>query len=260
MVKLLVLGDIVGRPGRSLVIENLKGLRESLNLDLILANGENAAAGAGITGKIVKTLSEAGIDGITLGDHTWDQKNFENEIDALTTVCRPANFPATAPGRDRLIIESNGIRVGIFTVLGRNFMGPKVACPFETADRLIEEMADQTDVVLVEIHAEATSEKIAMGWHLDGRVACVFGTHTHVPTADAELLPMKTAYISDLGMSGPYDGVLGREKEAILARFLDGMPRRCAVAAGNVKLSGIVLELDETTGLANSIDPFSFKE
>jgi 2',3'-cyclic-nucleotide 2'-phosphodiesterase len=254
MIKILVLGDIVGRPGRNLVIERLPEITAVNKVDLVVANGENAAAGAGITGKIVQQLTAGGVHGLTLGDHAWDQRIFFGEIDSLESICRPANYPPGVPGRDRLIIDTGSTRVGVFTVLGRNFMGPKVDCPFRTADRLIDELTKEVDLILVEIHAEATSEKIALGWHLDGRVAMVFGTHTHVPTADAEVLPKGTAYITDLGMSGPYRGVLGRETESVVQRFIDGLPRRFPVAEDDVRLSGVVLECDERTGQSISIE------
>ena len=253
-MKILVLGDIVGRPGRTLLLDRLPSIRSELGLDLVVANGENAAAGAGITGKIARQLADGGVDGLTLGDHTWDQKIFLGEIDELDAICRPANFPDGVPGRDRLILEEGSKRVGVFTVLGRNFMGPKVDCPFRTADRIIGELESEVDLILVEIHAEATSEKVALGWHLDGRVALVFGTHTHVPTADAEVLPNGTAYISDLGMSGPYRGVIGRDIESVVNRFLDGIPRRFPVAEDDVRLSGIVMDWDEVSGRAASIE------
>lgn len=253
MIKFLVLGDVVGRPGRNLLVEQLPQLRSRLEIDCVVANGENAAAGAGITGKIVRQLHEGGVDGLTLGDHAWDQKIFLGEIDECEGICRPANFAPEVPGKDRLILQAGTQRVGVFTVLGRNFMGPKVDCPFRTAERLIDELSLEVDVIIAEIHAEATSEKIAFGWHFDGRVAVVYGTHTHVPTADAEILPNGTAYISDLGMSGPYNGVLGREKEAVIKRFLDGIPCRFPVAEGDVRLSGIAVEWDEITQKALSI-------
>lgn len=253
MIKILVLGDIVGRPGRNLLLERLPDIRSELGLDLVVANGENSAAGAGITGKITKQLCDGGVDGLTLGDHTWDQKIFLGEIDDLKQICRPANFPEDVPGRDRLILDVGSKRVGLFTVLGRNFMGPKVDCPFRTSDRLISELESEVDLILVEIHAEATSEKVALGWHLDGRVALVFGTHTHVPTADAEVLPKGTAYISDLGMSGPYRGVIGRDTDSVIGRFLDGIPRRFPVAEEDVRLSGILFEYDEGSGKAVSV-------
>ena len=213
-MKILILGDIVGRPGRKFLNDQLAEYKKANQIDLIIANAENAAGGAGITAKTANEILSAGVDAITLGDHVWDQMNFNNEIDALERVCRPANLPDSNPGRDRLILSINEFRIGIFTVLGRTFMGPKVNCPFRTASQLVEEMKDETDAIIVEIHAETTSEKEAMGWHLDGKVSVVFGTHTHVPTADGRILKGGTAYQTDLGMTGPRESVLGREIEA----------------------------------------------
>ena len=254
-MKILVLGDVVGRPGRNFLTQRLQGVRSELSVDLVIANGENAAGGAGITAKTAEELKRAGVDAVTLGDHVWDQKNFNNEIDQLPYVCRPANLPDSNPGRDHLIVELEGSRVGIFTVLGRSFMEPKVACPFATATRMIEELNAKTDSLIVEIHAEATSEKEAMGWHLDGKATLVFGTHTHVPTADGRILKQGTAYQSDLGMTGPRESVLGREIDACLGRFLDGMPRKCSVAEGDVGLQGCMLETEES----NALLPRSFE-
>ena len=177
-MKILILGDIVGRPGRKFLNDQLAEYKKANQIDLIIANGENAAGGAGITAKTANEILSAGVDAITLGDHVWDQMNFNNEIDALERVCRPANLPDSNPGRDRLILSINEFRIGIFTVLGRTFMGPKVNCPFRTASQLIEEMKDETDAIIVEIHAETTSEKEAMGWHLDGKVSVVLA---HIP-------------------------------------------------------------------------------
>ncbi len=256
MTKILVLGDIVGRPGRQLVMQKASEWVRLGRYDFVVANGENAAGGAGITGKIVRELIHAGIDGLTLGDHCWDQKIFLGEVDELEGVCRPANLPAAAPGKDRLIIEKNQIKLGIFTVLGRNFMGPKVDCPFLTADRLLEELTTEVDFILVEVHAEATSEKIALGWHLDGRATLVYGSHTHVATADARLLPNGTAYITDLGMSGPHEGVLGRMTQPVIDRFIDGIPRRFPVAKSDVRLCGVELELAEPGQAALAVRNF----
>lgn len=250
MAKLLFLGDIVGRPGRNLVIERLASLRAELGADLVVANGENAAGGSGITAKIAGALLAAGIDAITLGDHVWDQKNFENEIGELDRVCRPANLPEENPGRTHLIIEKDGFRLGLFTVLGRNYMGMRAECPFKSADLMLKQIKDDCDAVLVEAHMEATSEKIAFGWHLDGRVAAVVGTHTHVPTADGRVLPGGTAYLTDAGMCGPRASVLGREVESVVASFLDGRKRRFAVAEGDVRLCGCLVEIDPASGLA----------
>jgi len=241
-MKILVLGDIVGRPGRTFLTDYLAEYRQKEKIDFCIANGENAAGGAGITAKTAREIQKAGVDAITLGDHVWDQKNFNNEIDDLDFVCRPANLPVSNPGRYFLLLEVNGLRLGLFTVLGRTFMGPKVACPFEVSQNLVKQLAEKTDLLISEIHAETTSEKESMGWHLDGKVSFVFGTHTHVPTADGRLLPKGTAYQTDLGMTGPRESVLGREVDACLGRFLDGMPRRCPVAEGDVGMQGCVLE------------------
>jgi metallophosphoesterase (TIGR00282 family) len=238
----LFIGDIVGKPGREIVSALLPKLRVSRRLDFIVANGENAAAGAGITGSLCKLLLDSGVDVITLGDHVWDQKGFENEMGGLDRVCRPANLPAACPGRDHVIVEKNGFRLLVFTVLGRSFMGMKAECPFLCADAMLQKLAGKYDGVLVEIHAEATSEKQALGWHLDGRVTAVLGTHTHVATADASLLRQQTAFMCDVGMTGPHESVLGREIAPVVGRFLDGLPRRFEVATGDVRLSATQVE------------------
>ena len=254
MLKLLFLGDIVGRPGREIVAEKLPRLRTERGIDFVIANAENAAAGAGITGAIAKSLLESGIDAITLGDHVWDQRGFENEIIEIDRVCRPANLPSLCPGWDHLIIEARGFRVAVFTVLGRSFMGMKADCPFQTADRMLDQLRAQADAIIVEIHAEATSEKQALGWHLDGRVTAVLGTHTHVPTADARVLPKGTAFMCDLGMTGPYASVLGREVKPVVQRFIDGMPRRFDVATEDVRMSGALIEISASMAKAETIE------
>jgi 2',3'-cyclic-nucleotide 2'-phosphodiesterase len=259
-VRILVLGDVVGRPGRTFLKSHLDDIRKHLSADLVFANGENAAGGAGITAKTAEEIRKAGVDAITLGDHVWDQMNFDREIDQLDFVCRPANLPASNPGREHLILNCGGARVGLFTVLGRTFMGPKVACPFDTADRLIDQVKSETDAIVVEIHAETTSEKEAIGWFLDGRVNLVFGTHTHVPTADGRILKGGTAYQSDLGMTGPRDSVLGREIEPCIGRFVDGLPRKCPVAQGDVGTQGCILELDTDSGTTRSFERVEIRE
>lgn len=252
MPKILFLGDIVGRPGRNFVIERLASLRAELGADIVIANAENSAGGAGITKKIADELIAAGVDAITLGDHVWDQKNFENEIDQLERVCRPANLPEQNPGRTHLIVEKDGFRLGILTVLGRNYLTLKSSCPFRAADALLAELDTQCDAFFVEAHMEATSEKIALGWHLDGRAAAVVGTHTHVPTADGRVLPGGTAYLTDAGMCGPYASVLGRDVGHVVATFLDGMKRRFPVAEEDVRIAGCLIEVDAKTGLSLS--------
>ena len=260
-MRILVLGDVVGRPGRKFVSDHLKTFIANKNISLCIANGENAAGGAGITAKTAHELNSAGIDGITLGDHVWDQKNFENEIGELDFVCRPANLPESNPGRDYLICETEELKVGVFTVLGRSFMGPKVDCPFSTADRLVCELKEQADLIVCEIHAETTSEKESIGWYLDGRVSLVFGTHTHVPTADGRVLKKGTAYQTDLGMTGPRESVLGRDIDACLGRFLDGMPRKCPVAENDVGMQGCILEVnDKSDFFPASIERVDYRE
>ena len=254
MLKLLFIGDIVGRPGRDLVMERVPRLRQELALDFVIANAENVAAGAGITGKLAKSILESGVDAITLGDHVWDQRGWETEIATMDQVCRPANLPKSNPGWDHVIIEKRGFRVAMFTVLGRTFMGLKADCPFLCADRMIEQLRSQADAIVVEIHAEATSEKIALGWHLDGRVTAVLGTHTHVPTADARVLPKGTAFMCDVGMTGPYAGVLGREVAPVVAKFIDGMPRRFEVATEDVRISGALIEISPSMARAEKIE------
>jgi metallophosphoesterase (TIGR00282 family) len=252
-MRLLFIGDIVGKPGREAVAALVPGLRAGRSLDFVIANGENAAAGAGITGAIARSLLEAGVDAITLGDHVWDQKGWEGEIGGLDRVCRPANLPAACPGRDHVILAKNGCRLLVFTVLGRSYVGMKAECPFLCADAMLQKLAGQFDAALVEIHAEATSEKQALGWHLDGRATAVLGTHTHVATADASLLRKRTAFMCDVGMTGPHESVLGREIEPVVGRFLDGMPRRFEVATGDVRLSAAQVDFD-AAGRAEKIE------
>ena len=254
MFKLLFIGDIVGSPGRSFVLERLPEIRKELEVDVVVANAENSAGGAGLSGRIAQQLQEGGVDAITLGDHVWDQRGFDVEIAELEWVCRPANLPENCPGRRYLVIERGGVRIGVFTVLGRQFLTTLSACPFSSSDRILSELKSETDAVLTEIHAEATSEKIALGWYLDGRTTAVVGTHTHVPTADATILPRGTGYLTDAGMTGPYHSVLGRDVQPVVARYLDGMPRKFTIAEGDVRLSGAVVTIDRASGLCRGIE------
>jgi len=260
MIKLLFIGDIVGRPGRDIVCDRIPRLRVELGLDFVIANGENAAAGAGLTEAVAKTLLDCGVDVLTLGDHIWDQKGFETEIGRMERVCRPANLPAACPGRDHVILERRGVRLAVFTVLGRQYVNLKADCPFLTSERLVQGLAGKADAVFVEIHAEATSEKQALGWYLDGRVAAVVGTHTHVPTADASILPKGTAFQCDAGMTGPYASVLGRLIEPVVGKFLDGMPRRFPVAEGDVRLSGVLVDYDPATRRAQRCELLTIRK
>lgn len=239
-----MIGDIVGKPGREAVRHALSQWKSERSWDLILANGENAAGGNGLSAVLAQELRGHGVQGITLGDHVWDQRGFEIEINQLDFVCRPANLPPGTPGKTHLIFDlPGGARLAILTVLGRTFMAP-AECPFRTARELLEDLRSQGCQVIVEIHAEATSEKIALGHYLDGLALAVVGSHTHVPTADAGLLPRGTGFICDLGMTGPYESVLGREIAPVVARFLDRMPRRFPVAGGDVRFSGVEIEWD----------------
>jgi hypothetical protein len=255
-VNLLFVGDIVGRPGRDIVAAQVPLLRAEVPVDFVVANAENAAAGAGLTGALARQVLESGVDVITLGDHVWDQKGFEAEIGGFDRVCRPANLPVACPGHTHVIVERGGFRLLVFTVLGRSFMGPKVDCPFLAADALLRDLAGRYDGALVEIHAEATSEKQGLGRHLAGRATAVLGTHTHVATADAEIFPGGTAFMCDVGMTGPHESVLGREIAPVIARFLDGMPRRLEVATGDNRLNGAIVEFG-SDGKAQSIKPLT---
>ncbi len=254
-MKIAFLGDIVGRPGRNFVMTKLRDLRRDYELDFIVANGENAAGGAGINSRIATSLRNSGINGITLGDHLWDERGFEQEIDKLDWLCRPANLPESNPGQTSLMLDNEGLKLGVVTVLGRQFMRTNANCPFQCARHYIEKLkSDGAQAVLVEIHAEASSEKIAMGWYLDGLASLVVGTHTHVATSDQRVLPRGTAYLSDAGMCGPHQSVLGRDIEPVLGRFLDGMPRRFTVATEDVAINGCIVDVDESNGLARGIE------
>src|SRR5437868_10962979 len=259
MVRILFIGDIFGRPGRTIVRERLPELVSSKNVDLVLANGENAAAGFGITPPIAQELIALGIEVLTTGNHVWDKKEIIEFFDRANSnhdglarrVLRPANYPAGTPGVGLFEgVSKAGVPYAVINLQGRVFM-PSNDDPFRTADALLKQV--KAKVVFVDIHAEATSEKIAMGWYLDGRVTAVIGTHTHVPTADERVLPKGTAYQTDVGMTGPYDSVIGVKKEQIMARFLNNMPVRFEAATGDVRLSGVVVDCDETTGHARTI-------
>lgn len=255
MKKILFLGDLVGAPGRELLYKKAQSLKAELEADFLIVNGENAAAGSGINERIVHEMLKSGVDAVTLGDHTWDQKGFATDLPRLENICRPANYYDGVPGADHLILEApDGFRLLVFTVLGQTFMRGKTNCPFAAADAMLEKLAGSYDAAFVEVHGEVTSEKIAMGWHLDGRAAAVVGTHTHVATADNRVLPAGTAYQTDAGMCGAHDGVIGRDKEAVIHAFLDGLPRRFEIATGDVRLCGSLITYDETQSRAVAIE------
>jgi metallophosphoesterase (TIGR00282 family) len=248
-MRVLFIGDIVGQPGRRALAALLPGLRSELLVDVIIANGENAAAGRGLTIKTAKEMFSAGVDIISSGNHIWDQREFVEELDSEKPILRPANYPPGSPGRG--IVRCKGLTV--LNLQGRTFMA-NIDCPFRTADAILSEPVEHP--VIVDMHAEATSEKMAMGWYLDGRVAAVLGTHTHVPTADARILPDGTAYVSDAGMTGARDSVLGFEIAASQRLFLSGLPTRLPVADNceTVVLNGVLVEIDERSGRATHIE------
>jgi len=259
-MNILFIGDIVGRPGRDLVHRGLRGLVEHYGIDLVIANAENSANGFGITRDIGHTLLEWGVDVMTSGNHIWDKKEVLEYIVTEPRLLRPANYPAGVPGRGSYVAQTgDGRAIGVINLMGRVFMVP-IDDPFAGALREIEAIRHRTRIIFVDMHAEATSEKIAMGWHLDGKVTAVIGTHTHVQTADDRILPNGTAYLTDAGMTGPHDSIIGMEKEPSLARFLNGMPTKFEPATGNPRLNGVVIEADEKTGRATKITRISYSE
>jgi metallophosphoesterase (TIGR00282 family) len=253
-MNILCIGDVVGKPGRQAVEGLLQGLKAEFDIDLVIVNAENAAGGSGITSKLAKQFFDMGCDVLTMGDHVWDQKELEEYLSEEKFLLRPANFPSGAPGVGWCIkTTAKGNKVGVVNLLGRVFMRYYVECPFRALDGIIEEIRKETPVIIVDMHAEATSEKVAIGHYADGRVSGLFGTHTHIQTADDSILSGGTAYITDLGMTGPYDSVIGQKKENIIKRFLSGLPLKFYVAEGDVQLCGIVIEVDEKTGKARKM-------
>jgi metallophosphoesterase (TIGR00282 family) len=258
-MRLLFIGDIFGRPGRTIVNDRLSDLVKEHAIELVIANGENAAAGFGITPQLVEELFEMGIDVLTTGNHVWDKREIVdyfqmtdgNHHSPARRLLRPANYPSDMPGWGVYEGKKNGVPFAVMNLQGRVFMASNDD-PFRTADRLLKEI--KAKVVLVDMHAEATSEKISLGWYLDGRVTAVIGTHTHVPTADERVLPGGTAYITDVGMTGPYESVIGVKKELVVARFLNNMPVRFEPATGDVRLCAVVIDCDEATGKASKIE------
>lgn len=250
-LRLLFVADVVGRPGREAVQRLVPQLRDELHADLVVVNGENAAAGFGVTAKLCGEIFDAGADVITLGNHVFDQREFVNELPQLQRVVRPANLPPGAPGVGSWRLDVKGVPVLVMCVMGRLFMND-IDDPFRAADAVLAENED-VRVVFVDMHAEATSEKQALGWYLDGRVSAVVGTHTHVATADPRLLTQGTAYCTDAGMVGPRDGVIGMDKENILKRFLTSVPHRFEVAEGAVTFNSVLITIDSLTGHATAI-------
>ena len=245
----LVVGDIIGQPGRKAVHEVLPQLRRQYRLDMVIVNAENAAGGFGLTPAIAQELIETGVHVLTSGNHIWAQKDIIPNLDGDMLILRPLNYPPGVPGRGYLITG----QTMVVNLMGRTFMND-IDCPFRAMDKLLEEIEDRPPVVIVDFHAEATSEKMAMGWYLDGRVSAVLGTHTHVGTIDAQILPQGTAYVTDIGMTGPADSIIGDDVESVLRRFLTGVPHRLSVGKGKPILNAVLVEVDENSGRAISIE------
>jgi len=250
---ILCIGDIFGEPGRRALAHFLPRLRAELEVDLVVANVENAAAGFGVTPALARGFLDGGVDVMTSGNHVWDRKEIIEYIVKENLLLRPANYPRGTPGVGSVVLKAGAHRVGVLNLQGRVFMTP-IDCPFLTADAEVERLRGETPVIVVDMHAEATSEKQAMGWYLDGRVSAVVGSHSHVQTADERLLPGRTAYLTDLGITGPFDSVIGVDKELAIQRFLTGMPNRFEPARGRARVQGAVIRIDPESGRALAIE------
>ena len=260
-MRILFIGDIFGHPGRRIVKELLPTLVGEYSPDLVLANGENAAAGFGITPPLVTELLDLGIAVLTSGNHIWDKKDIYAYMNEHSDgrLLRPANYPHGAPGHGLYMGKTrSGFGYAVLNLQGRVFMTP-IDCPFRTADDQLAKIPDEVKIRIVDIHAEATSEKVSLGWYLDGRVTAVVGTHTHIPTADETILPRGAAYITDLGMTGPFDSVIGIEKQSVIQKFLSQLPARFEVAKGDVRLNAVLIEADPLTGRALAIQRIALK-
>jgi hypothetical protein len=259
-LRVLVIGDVVGTPGRKIVQERLPEIRTREGIDLVIANVENVAAGSGVTEPLAEKLFRAGVDAMTTGDHVYGKREGIPFLQKEPRIVRPLNYPEEAVGRGQTFVELDRFGpVAVLQIQGRVFMAPS-ECPFKAVDRALKVAAARTRLIFVDIHAEATSEKVALGWYLDGRVSCLYGTHTHIQTADERVLPRGTAYITDLGMTGPYESVIGRQVGPVLKKFMTNMPTPFEVATGDARLSGAIVTVDAETGLARSIRRFCIAE
>lgn len=258
-LRILCVGDVVGPPGRRVLCEALEAIIQERNIDCVIVNAENAAGGSGLTPTIYEKILHYGVDVVTLGDHIYRRREIIPVLETSENLVRPANLPAAAPGKTYVICQTaSNHRVAVISLLGRLFMKTPVNCPFAAVDKVLASLPCDVKLIVVDLHAEATSEKIAMGWHLDGRVSFLFGTHTHVPTADERVLPKGTAYVTDLGMTGPYDSVLGRTKERVLTSMISAVPSSFDVATDDVRLCGAVVTVESTTGRATHIERITF--
>jgi metallophosphoesterase (TIGR00282 family) len=254
-MKILILGDIYGRPGRRILRDQLQEIIKENVIDFTIVNGENASGGNGLTVKNAKELLAMPINAITMGNHVWQQKELLTEIDQFSQIIRPLNYPEPCPGKGYHIFEYQNKKIGIVNLSGQIFM-PSLNCPFNTIKPIMEKLKENSDIIIVDFHAEATSEKIAFGYFLDGFATVVYGTHTHVQTADERLLPKGTAYITDIGMTGPLNGVIGVDKDIILSNMLTKRPNRFVTATGAVQINGIILEINDETNQAMAIQRF----
>lgn len=254
MIRILFIGDIVGKPGRKTLSLLLPSIKEKHKPHITIVNGENAAGGFGITPDVADDIFSMGVDVITSGNHIWDKKEIMEYLDRERRILRPANYPDSSPGRGSVILKvDEGRRIGVINLQGRVFM-ENIDCPFKAVIKEIEKISSETKIIIVDFHAEATSEKAAMGWYLDGKVSAVIGTHTHVQTADERILPEKTAFISDVGMVGSWYSVIGLEKEAVIKRFLTNIPQKFEPATKQLKLDGVIVDVDDITGCAINIE------
>jgi metallophosphoesterase (TIGR00282 family) len=251
-MRVLFIGDVIGQPGRDILVRRLAELVEAEDAGFVIVNGENAAGGKGLTPAIAGELFDLGINVITLGNHTFDRREIEDAL-SDSRILRPANYPPNVPGQGYGIYTLGaGKKIAVVSLMGRVYLTP-IDCPFRKANEILDKIAGETSTVIVDFHAEVTSEKIAMGWYLDGRVSAVIGTHTHVPTADERILPRGTAFITDAGMTGPVDGVIGMDRDVVIKKFLTGMPQYFVVAKGNVMIQGCIIDIDDATGRATAI-------
>lgn len=255
-MKVAFFGDIIGKPGRTALEDGIRHVRSS-GADFVIANGENASGGLGLTPENAEEMLKMGVDIITSGNHIWNKREMVERISGLDRVLRPANYPVGVPGRGMAVIKANSYRLAVLNLQGRVFMG-EIDCPFRKADEILSAMGSSADAVFVDFHAEATSEKNALGSYLDGRAAAVVGTHTHVQTADERILPSGTAYISDVGMCGPVDSVIGMESGTVVPRFLTGMPTKFEVGGGRTMVNAVMVEIDHSTGRARSIERINY--
>lgn len=251
-MNIMMVGDICGKPGRLAAAYCIPLLRQEYPIDLIIANGENSAGGIGITAPVMEELLSLGVDVITSGNHIWDKKEIMNFIGDDSRLIRPANYPPGTPGFGHTILTKNQVKIAVINLAGRAFM-PPIDCPFREADKILSEISGQADIILVDFHAETTSEKMALAWYLDGRISCLAGTHTHIQTADERILTNGTAYITDLGMVGPWDSVLGVDKDLVIKKFLTGLPAKFSLADGRTVFCAVIVQIDEASGKAKAI-------